>query len=262
MNAKHYARLASMLIAGGAAFAAAAYATFAGVTWFRYGRNKRQVRGEEMDSLLDLYIPEFEVAERHYLGVAAPAATTFAAACKTDLSHSAIVRSLFKLRELALGCPRAPVHEAGQNGEIPEVGSQTKELLAQVKAIGWGVLAEIPGHEIVFGAVTQPWLSNLVFRSVPPEEFANFREPGYVKIAWMLRADPIDCHTSIVRTETRVITTDAFARFKFRRYWSMILAGVVLIRKALLRAVKTEAERRARAAQPEYETAEFGRYAG
>lgn len=124
------------------------------------------------------------------------------------------------------------------------------------------MLAEIPGHEIVFGAVTQFWVPNPVFRSVPPEEFANLREPGYVKIAWTLRADPINSQNSVACTETRVITTDASARAKFRRYWSMILPGVILIRRALLRAVKKEAERRARAAHPEYETAEFGQYAG
>ena len=262
MKAKQYFAWAGALIAGGAAFAAAAYATYAGVTWYRYGRTKQKVRGEEADSLLDLYIPQYEVAERHHLEVAAPAQTTFAAACRTDLSQSAIVRGLFKLRELALGCSRAKTTEAMQNRELPEDRSQAKELLTQVKAIGWGVLAEIPGHEIVFGAVTQPWVPNPVFRTVPPEEFANFREPGYVKIAWTLRADPINPQNSIARTETRVTTTDTLARTKFRRYWTLVSPGVILIRKALLFAVKAEAEHQARVAKPEYETAEFGHYAG
>jgi hypothetical protein len=260
MKLKQYARLTGMLIAGGAAFAAAAYAAYAGVTWHRFGRTKRQVRGEEADSLLDLYIPEYEAGEKHHLEVAAPAETTFAAACKADLSHSRIVRVLFKLREVALGCSRAKTIDAPGISNNPE--ETPKELLAQVKAVGWGVLAEIPGHEIVFGAVTQPWVPTPVFRSVPAEEFAQFREPGYVKIAWTLRADPINSQTSIARTETRVMTTDAAARAKFRRYWAMILPGMVLIRKILLRAVKTEAERQARVAQPQYETAIFGQYTG
>jgi len=121
------------LIAGSAAFAAAACATFEGVTWYRYGRTKRQVRGEEADSLLDLYIAEYEVAERHHMEVAAPAETTFAAAYKTDLSHSTIVRALFKLRELALGCSRGKPDETAEIGKIPDKTTQTKELLAQVK---------------------------------------------------------------------------------------------------------------------------------
>lgn len=197
MKAKRHARLTGVLIAGIVALVAAAYGTFAGVTWFRYGRTKRQVRGEEADSLLDLYIPEYEAAERHHLEVAAPAGTTFDAACKTDLSHSAIIQALFKLRELGLRCFRGSPDRTAEIGKIPDETAQTKELLTQVKAIGWVVLAEIPGHEIVFWAVTQPWVPTPVFRSLPPEEFAKFREPGYVKIAWTLRADPINSQTSV-----------------------------------------------------------------
>ena len=61
MKAKHYVRLVGGLPAGGAAMAAAAYATYAGITWYRYGRTKHQVSGEESDSLLDLYMPKLAV---------------------------------------------------------------------------------------------------------------------------------------------------------------------------------------------------------
>ena len=86
------------------------------------------------------------------------------------------------------------------------------------KSIGWGVLAEVPGREIVMGAVTQPWYANVVFRPVPPADFASFDEPDFVKIVWTLRADPIGPRDSVFRTETRVQTTDAAARAKFRWY--------------------------------------------
>lgn len=129
-----------------------------------------------------------------------------------------------------------------------------------MKAIGWVVLAEIPGREIVFGAVTQPWLPSPLFQSVSPEEFADFKEPGYVKIAWTFRTDPLSPSECIAHTETRATTTDAIARARFRRYWSLVLPGIVLIRRILLRAVRKEAERRARGTKAEYETAEFGQY--
>ena len=51
------------------------------------------------------------------------------------------------------------------------------------------------------GAVTQPWQANVVFRPLPPEQFAAFNEPGYVKIAWTLRADSDGAAESIFRTE-------------------------------------------------------------
>jgi hypothetical protein len=117
-------------------------------------------------------------------------------------------------------------------------------LLALTTSIGWGVLAEAPGREVVMGAVTQPWKADVVFRSLPPDQFAAFNEPGYVKIVWTLRADPIGAHASIFRTETRAVATDAFARAKFRRYWAFLSPGIILIRRALLRPLKAEAERR------------------
>jgi hypothetical protein len=67
-----------------------------------------------------------------------------------------------------------------------------------------------------------------------------------VKIAWTLRADPIGPAESVFRTETRVASTDADARAKFRWYWSFFSPGMAAIRWASLRPLKAEAERRAR----------------
>ena len=108
------------------------------------------------------------------------------------------------------------------------------------------MLAEIPGREIVAGAVTRPWEADVVFHAIPADEFAAFDEPGWVKIAWTLRADPCGARKSVARTETRVVTTDPIAREKFRRYWALVSPGILLIRRISLRIVKREAERRAR----------------
>jgi hypothetical protein len=114
------------------------------------------------------------------------------------------------------------------------------------KSLGWVVLAEVPGHEIVMGAVTRPWEPNVVFRGIPAERFAGFDEPDYVKIVWTLRADAKDSNHSIALTETRAIATDASARSKFGWYWARFSPGIILIRSIAQRLVKREAERRAR----------------
>jgi hypothetical protein len=106
-----------------------------------------------------------------------------------------------------------------------------------MKALGWGLLAEVPEHEIVMGAATQPWMANVVMRALPPDQFAAFHEPGYVKIVWTLRADPMGSKESVARRETRVTTTDPTARAKFRRYWSSFSPGIILIRHISLRAL-------------------------
>lgn len=49
-------------------------------------------------------------------------------------------------------------------------------------------------------------------------------------------------------TETRVCTTDAAARKRFRNYWSFVAPGVKLIRVAMLQPLGRAAERRMRKA--------------
>lgn len=220
-------------IAGAAAgLAALSYAAYVGRAWCRYGEENAP-DNSELDSLLERFMPDYEVAERHHIHVNAPAEVTLAAACEQDVMQSPIARAIFRVREAVLGASHAPREARG--------------MLKEVLALGWVKLAEIPGREIVVGAVTRPWEADIVFRSVPPERFAAFNEPGYVKIVWNLRADPIGDRESIFRTETRVTTTDAEAREKFRVYWAFFSAGVTMIRQLLLGPVKAEAERRAMA---------------
>ena len=219
-------------VAGAVGAAAGAYAGYAGVTWLRYG-SPAPPEADDADPLLDQLMPVYDVAERHHVHVAAPAGITFAAACEQDLMALPLVRAIFKVREILVRSE-------------PDTTTHPRGLLALTKSIGWGVLAEVPGREIVMGAVTQPWSANVVFRPLPPREFAAFDEPGYVRIAWTLRADPIGTDASIFRTETRAVATDVVARAKFRRYWSFLSPGIILIRWASLQPVRAEAERLAR----------------
>jgi hypothetical protein len=224
--------------AGAFGLATAAYAGCVARAWINYGHSSLP-RPEEADPALDRFMPVYDVAERHHIRIAAPADVAFAAACEANLNDSAIVRAIFKSRELILG-------------SHAEQATQPRGLLALTTSLGWGVLAEIPGREVVMGAVTQPWKANVVFRKIAPELFAAFDEPDYVKITWTLRADPISASTSVFRTETRALATDASARRAFKRYWSVFSPGIVVIRWMMLWPLKAEAERHARATIPDY----------
>ena len=213
------------------ATAAAAYGTYVGITWCRYG-NVARPAPEDQDPLLDRFLPVYEIVERHQIRVAAPAAVTFDAACDVDLQGPPVVRAITRAREIILGAK-------------PGDRRSPRGLLAEMQLLGWGVLADVPGREVVMGAVTKPWEANVTFRALPPDQFAAFKEPGYVKIAWTIRADQVSGSESVFRTETRAIATDPEARSKFRRYWSFLSPGIIVIRWALLGPVKKEAERRA-----------------
>lgn len=219
----------SKLLAIGAGIASASYATYAATTWLRYG-HPRKPRGDAADALLDRFMRDYDVCERHAVPVAAPADVTLAAATQMPFDDSRIIRAIFKARELIL------------RGE-PDPTSGPRGLVDAMKSFGWGVLADDAGREIVLGAATKPWQANPVFRALPPDEFAAFAEPDYVKIVFTLRADPTPDGGSIFRTETRAVATDPGARKKFRMYWSLLSPGILLIRRAMLPAVRDAADR-------------------
>ena len=224
-------RSAARLVTVAAAVAAAAYAAYVTNTWKSYG-NPPAPEPDEQDDLLDRFIPEYDVVERHAIAIAAPAADVLAAAKEQDLLEYPLVSAIFRARALALGAS-------------PGDREQPRGILAATQSLGWGVLAERPDREVVVGAVTRPWEPNVTFRALAPDEFAAYRTPGDVKIVWTLRADPVGSGRSIFRTETRAVATDPIARDRFRKYWSFVSPGVSAIRRLSLQPLKQEAERRA-----------------
>src|SRR5947207_3726981 len=150
MQTQTQIRTAVKWAAGALGAAAGAYATWVGLTWLRYGQPAAS-DAKEADPLLDRFMPVYEVAERHRIHVAAPAATTFDVASEQDLMALPFVRAIFKTRELVLGSE-------------PDTVVRPRGLLALTKSLGWGVLAEVPDRQVVMGAVTQPWFANVVFR--------------------------------------------------------------------------------------------------
>jgi hypothetical protein len=229
-------RSTARVAAAALAIPPAAYAASVTRAWRGYG-NPTPPEPDEQDELLDRFMPVYDVVERHRIAIDAPPAVVLSAAKEQDLLQSPVIRAIFKARELALG--------ATPDDTVP------RGLLAATRALGWGVLAEREAREIVVGAVTQPWESNVTFRAVAPEQFAAYSEPGFVKIVWTLRADPIGAHGSLFLTETRAAATDETARDRFRRYWAFASPGIAAIRRLMLRPLKHEAERRARALEEE-----------
>jgi len=183
--------------------------------------------------LIDRFMPHADVSEQHETLVRAPAEIVFEVAENFDLPSIPVVHAIFWLRGKIMGSKAPPP-------------AWPKGLLAETTAIGWGILARRPGRELVAGAVTQPWLADVKFRPIPADEFADFAEPGLVKIAWTIEAEPMAPARTIARTRTLALATDEQARRKFRSYWRKAGAGIVLIRWLVLPAIRREAERRYR----------------
>lgn len=237
MDARRPVRAALQGLAAVVGLAAAAYAAYIMGAWSRYGR-PAQPHGDEADALLDHFMPAYDVVERRHARIAASAADTLAAASAIDIQRLLLVRALFAARARALRS-----HEAEAAPEAP------RALAPWMQSIGWALLADVPGRELVMGSVTQPWTASPVFQPLPAEEFVAFREPGYVKIAWTLRAEPAGASESRLYHETRAVATDATARARFRRYWAVFSPGIILIRWVMLgplSPIRRDASRRAR----------------
>ncbi|MBV8424624.1 MAG: NAD(P)H-dependent oxidoreductase [Candidatus Eremiobacteraeota bacterium] len=203
----------------------AAYASYVAVAFARFGQNERR------STLLESIMPDYDVRLRHETRVFASPSAVFDALSRTNIDGSPVVAALFRARAIVMGSRHA-------DRPLPS------GLLAQFDSFGWRALAEDPGRELVFGAVTQPWQPDPVFRGLPAGEFVRFGDPGFAKIVFTLRVDPLPDGTAIARTETRVQTTDAESRKRFRRYWAFLSPGMDLIRIVLLQQIKAEAEGR------------------
>ena len=204
---------------------------YAGLVAYHRRRYGTAAPSNDDSMLLDRFIPSPEVVEHHRVHIAAPPDVVMTTARGLVFLSSRLVRGIFKARTIVLG------------GEADE--QLPPALVPYMQSIGWVVLAERADREIILGAVTRPWDAAPIFRSLSPCEFAAFREPGYVKIAWTLRADPAGEGESTFHTETRAATTDLETRKRFRHYWSYVAPGVELIRRAMLQPLKKAAEQRA-----------------
>lgn len=183
------------------------------------------------DPAIAWYLPRPEFRERHEVVVRAPAEFVFEAAEHFELTSVPLVRAIFRMRERLMG-----VRAAAERDRRPFVES--------AQAMGWGILELRAGRERVMGAECRPWLADVTFEPLAPEEFAVDLRPDRVKIAWSLEATPMGPARARLASETRVAANDAPSLAKFRRYWRWARFGIVAIRWLVLPAIRRDAERR------------------
>ena len=173
-------------------------------------------------SLLDRWLPRFDVSEVHSTRVHAPLDRVDSAMRALDARSSWVIRTLFRLRSL---------------GSRSGLGGDREGLLRS----GFVVLEEEPGRYLVLGLTGRFWRLDGGIRRVPAEAFRGFAEPGFALAGWSFELVP-DGAGVTVTTETRVYCTDDESRRKFRRYWHLIGPFSALIRREMLRAIRKRAE--------------------
>lgn len=201
--------------------------------------------------LLDELMPLYDVVERHQTVVRAAPDLVFQAIRETDLAGGLVTRAFLAVRVLpaaVLALARSP------RAALAELRARRTERrrgldLAAFERAGFRVIAERAPEELVIGLLGKFWTPRGGLNAeVSTAHFASGPPAGYALAGWNFSVAPrVDGRTDL-RTETRVwCAPDARARFK--AYWLFVRPGSGLIRRAMLRAIRREAERRGRETQ-------------
>jgi hypothetical protein len=182
--------------------------------------------------LIDDFLPVYDAVERHHIDIHGSPELVYSAARKLELSGSAWVRWLFRLR----GLPALFVSRAKSQQE--DLGLTLDGFLKN----GFILLGETPPQEIVLGLVGKFWTSSGCIQRLDKAVFLSFATPGYAKAVWNFSLSPQADGITRLFTETRVLCLDETGRRRFRFYWRFIRPFSGLVRMEALRAIKRRAE--------------------
>jgi hypothetical protein len=196
----------------------------------------------DSELLIDQFLPTYDVGVVHADVYRAAPARCYFVASQLDLFQTPLIRTLIGIRRLP---ERVAITVKGRGTTTVLEASRRTFRFRDMVDVGWILLGETPGVELVLGQVSRPWKGVTVSTHVPttPQQFRSFDEPGFAKIATSLRVDPYGNGSSILTMETRVAITDDTSRRRFRRYWLVIGPFSSLIRRTALRQLATEFRR-------------------
>lgn len=175
----------------------------------------------ETRTLLDDLVPDYDVASRHGLWIAAPPHVVYRVARSADLGRPWLVRLLMGMRALPARLATGSKHRS--------------------RGISFTVVAEAPGFEVVLGILGRFWTPSGQLVAACAEQFRVPPPPGLAQALWNFRIESEGLGTRLT-TETRVRCADAATRRRFFRYWRVIRFGSGWIRLSTLRSIRRIAE--------------------
>ncbi len=200
-----------------------------------------------MRGLIDALLPEYDVREYHEIEVRTDASRAFDSVLECDLTGSALLRILLAIREI----PCALM--GGNPRRVFDRGKHRYTRLRDLSALGFHVVGLEPGREIALGIKGRFWMPNggvLASGGNAPDTFISQPPAGYTTAVWTFTISPVSPALSLVSTETRVLCGGSAARRKFKLYWRVVGRFSGLIRREMLRAIKTHAENKSPAVLP------------
>jgi hypothetical protein len=176
---------------------------------------------------IDVLLPNYDFRATYQIRISAPPTVVYECLLHSDFSELWVTRFLMTLRT---GKRMRRHHTSG-------------DLRQRLQGTGFIILEEIPDDELVIGVAGRFWrLDGGRCMDLTGARFIEFSRAGYAKVAWNFKLQTELPETTILSTETRIKCLGRTALLKFGIYWSLVGPFSGLIRKAILKQVKTKAE--------------------
>ena len=157
----------------------------------------------------------------------APPSLVYQCLLRSDFNKPWVVRLLMSIR----------------SGKRPPRNRVPSDLPQRLQGTGFVILDDVPGDELVIGVAGKFWRPDGGrCLDLTAADFGRFARAGYAKVAWNFKLRTESSTYTVLSTETRIKCFGRAALWKFRLYWSLVGPFSGLIRKAILKQVKTEAE--------------------
>jgi hypothetical protein len=179
--------------------------------------------------LIDSFAPNPDAVETHRIHINASPNVVYRALRTADLGSSLVIKFLLALRSL----PEFILHPRKPPPRDRRITLQT------LIDVGFGVLAEQPGKEIVLGVSGKFWRPTGNLSPFNRVDFDAALPAGRPRAVWNFHVEGADDQTTL-STETRVVCGDRDSRRKFRAYWFFVRPFSGLIRRLMLRAVRRD----------------------
>lgn len=179
---------------------------------------------------IQTFLPHPRHTEIHRIFVQATPEQAWQTARHFDAAEIPWVKLLFDIRTL-------PERFSGKQGNHEPISVGVDEVVKS--GSGFMLLTEIPGKEVVVGSVGQFWHLEIPFNRIAPEDFAEFDQPGWGKLAWAIVVEPYR-DGSTISIELHTTATDERSWEKFSNYFRFIGIGSKLIRSSAMKHLEAE----------------------
>lgn len=191
----------------------------------------------EVRSRIDAFLPNYDFCASYQILIEARRSVVYESLLHSDFSELWLMRLLMTIRT------GKPVGRHGMPGDLRQ----------RLAGTGFLILEELPQDELVIGVAGRFWRPDGGrCMDLTEAHFVEFSRPGYAKAAWnfKLRAGLSETEGTTLSTETRIQCFGRRAFGKFGIYWSLVAPFSGLIRKAILKQVRTKAESKANYCAP------------